>query len=145
MMRILLATDSEIMRPKLRAIISEIPNVECVSDVADEVNVVCEVLSTCPDVVVVVLPKFGRLGTGVVPVIRRINPDVIIVVLTLPFNSAGEEVWKEAGATFVFSLTTQLNQFIDCLTALSYEKAVKNNIDSVNDASSNGLQSKENK
>ncbi len=142
-MRILLATDSDILRTRLRAVISEILNVENILEVTDENSVVDEVRSTGPDIILIAFQKFGRSTTGLLPGLGRVLPRAPRIVLTFPFSFTNEDLWREAGATHVFDLTIQFNQFIDCLLECLHSEKVDEHKVSDKDTSGSGSQCKE--
>ena len=118
-MRILLATDSDILRPRLWTILTEVPQAEMLQDVSEERMIVEAARSTNPDIIIIAFPGLGRSTNRVVPDLRRAKPGAVIIVLTTAFNEVNEGAWREAGATFVFDLTLQLDDFIDSLKAFS--------------------------
>lgn len=116
MTRIFLAADSDILRPRLRMIIAEIPHIQIVGDLSDAQQIGLAPKLRNADILIVFFPKLGLSAMRLVSAARSANPGAILIALTTGFHDVDEDEWKTAGATYTFNLTTQLQQFIDCLS-----------------------------
>jgi hypothetical protein len=116
MINISLAAESEILRPRLQMLIGEIPHVKIVGDILNEQQLEQVMKLHEADILIIFFPKLGQSARRLVSVARLANPGAIVVALTTGFDDVNEEAWRHAGATYTFNLTTQLQQFIDCLS-----------------------------
>jgi len=119
MLRILLATDSEILRRRLLTLIADVPQSKIISDVSDEAQVIHEVRSKDPDAVVISFSKLGQSKAKLLRTLRSLKPTVPIIALSSAFNYVNNIGWQKSGASYVFDLTSQIKEFCDCLTGIA--------------------------
>ncbi len=116
MIKIFLAADSEFLRPRLQKLIAEIPDVKIVGDLSDEQQLGRMLRLHDADILVIFFPKLGHSARRLVSIARAAHPGGIVIALTTGFDDVNEDAWWADGATYTFNLTTQLQQFIDCLS-----------------------------
>ena len=143
MLKILLATDSEMLRYRLMTLIEEIPDTEIICSVSNVKQVLNEVKSLKPDVAIISFPKFGQSNARLAPTLGNLKPSVPVIALTTTSNYVDE--WRRAGASYVFDLAFQLKEFCACLVNLSRANQDYNNHLSKNNLSRNELQNEESK
>ncbi len=117
MIRILLAVDSEDLRPRLKAILTEITGVETVHDVANLQYVANEVSEFKPDIVILSLLKLCQSSTRLASFLRAENPNLPIIALTGPFTVRDEISWKKGGVDRAFNINLGLELLIDYVSA----------------------------
>ncbi len=113
MTRILLAVDSEILRPPLQEILSELPGVEAVHDVADLDRVEAEVREFKPDIVILSLIKLGQTSIRLAPLLRAENPNLLLVALAGPFTFRDEAAWHSEGIDCALNIGMGDKKLID--------------------------------
>ncbi len=126
MIKIFLAADSEVLRPRLRMLLGEIPDLQIVGDLSDERQLGRMIKLHDADVFIVFFPKLGHSARRLVSIARGAHPRGIVIALTTGFEDVDEDAWWNDGATYTFNLTTQLQQFIDCLSTYARTGLVQN-------------------
>jgi len=116
MTRVLLAVDSEMLRPRLHEILSEITGVEIVHDVTDIQGIEDEILQFKPDVVILSLLKLSQTSIRLASLLRGKNPTLPLIALTGPFTSCDETLWKKEGVDHAFNITNGAKALIDYVT-----------------------------
>lgn len=81
-MKILLVEDSQVIRERLRTLISEISGAELVAEVDGQDEAVRDILVLRPDVVVLDLKLANGSGMEVLRMVKAQLPIVIVIVLT---------------------------------------------------------------
>ena len=118
MIRILLAVDSEVLRPRLLTILSETPGVQTVHNVADMHQVASEVREFKPDIVILSLLKLSQSSTNrLASLLRAENPHVSLVALTGPFTNRDETVRQEGGGDCAFNVTLGPKQLVNYISS----------------------------
>ncbi|MFZ1081979.1 MAG: hypothetical protein WAO19_08635 [Candidatus Kryptoniota bacterium] len=117
MIRILVAVDFEVLRPRLRAILSEISGVETVHDVANVQHVANEVREFKPDIVILSLLKLSHSSTRLASLLRAENPDLPLIALISPFTNRDEATWQKVGVDRTFNITSGHKLLIDYICA----------------------------
>ncbi len=119
MVRTLLGCDSEILLPRLRALLDEIPGLEILAEAFDASAVLRAAAETDPGLIVLCFSRPSGPARQLVSALRTMKPGVLIIALTTSMTHCQDDSWRHAGATYVFSLTLQLDQLTDCLTAIT--------------------------
>ncbi len=126
MIKIFLAADSDILRPRLRMLIAEIPDIQIVGDLSDAQQLGRMIKLHDADVLIIFFPRLGFTARRLVSIARGANPRAVVIALTTGFDELKEDAWWNDGATYTFNLTTQLQQFIDCLSTYARTGLIQN-------------------
>ncbi len=118
-MKILVAHDSEMLRSRIRLILSDVSHAEITKDVSTMGQINDEIRSSKPDVVVMHLSRMHEIAVRSTTLLRKDNPDLIIIALTDTTTPHYREIWRNTGADFVFDEATELGLLADGLSAIA--------------------------
>lgn len=102
MIRVMIADRSDVIQDMYRNMFNDFPGVEIVAQTKDMQKTLEMLSRTRPDVVMIDPSIFGRMGTGLLSIMRKLHPRVEIIGLQIfesDFNV--EEAMRQAGAVSV--------------------------------------------
>ena len=114
-MRLLIVDDSEIVRERLKAMLSEVPNVETV-DLAKDQHEARELVGKLnPDVVILDIQMPGGSGIDLLREIKKRKQPPLAIVLTNQSYPQYQRVCINAGADFFFDKSTEFDKVAEVL------------------------------
>ena len=118
-MKVLIVDDSEIMRERLKATLSEITEPENISQAEDPLEAMSSFKSLNPEVVILDIRMPGGSGIDVLQRIKKGGPSPLVIVLTnYPYPQYRRKC-IDAGADFFFDKSTEFDRVGEVLKQLS--------------------------
>ena len=120
-MNILIADDSEIIRTRLKKMISTIPNTNIVAEAVDGDDAILKITKHRPDLAILDIQMPKKNGIEVTSHIKK-NLDLKIFVVTNFYDSHSIGNAKNAGADYVFDKSSEIDvlmKFINLYAELS--------------------------
>lgn len=96
--RILIVEDHTLLRESLRALLSAAPDLEIVGEARDGQEALQQSKQLIPDIVLMDLSMPNKNGTEAIGVIKKYNPDIKIIVLTIHKSDEYVRSALDAGA-----------------------------------------------
>ncbi len=122
-MKVLIADDSAIVRERLKAMLSEITELENISQAKDSVEAISSFQKMNPDVVILDVRMPGGSGIGVLQKIKQSNhPPLVIVLTNYPYPQYRRKC-IEAGADFFFDKSTEFDKVTEVLKQLKQNQS----------------------
>ena len=117
-MKILIADDSKLVRERLVGIISEVEGVNIVGQAENTIEAMLLTKELNPDLIVLDIRMPGGSGIDIIDNIKKFNPKIIIIILTIyPFPEYKQRCAKE-GADYFFSKSGEFEKVIDVVEEL---------------------------
>ncbi|RLC56229.1 MAG: response regulator [Chloroflexi bacterium] len=113
--RVLVADDSEVIRQRLKSLISDIEVVELVGEAEDTQSAIQLWQSTKPDIVILDLRMPGGGGTKVLREIKIQSPETVVIILTNYPYMAYHKKCTELGADYFFDKALEFDKVKDIL------------------------------
>jgi two-component system response regulator DevR len=121
-MKVLIADDSIPVRERLVGIISEVEGVNIVGQAENTIETMLLTKELNPDLIVLDLRIPGGTGMDIIDDIKKINPMIIIIILTnYHFLEYRQKCMKE-GADYFFSISDEYEKVIDVVEELISKK-----------------------
>jgi DNA-binding NarL/FixJ family response regulator len=117
--RVLLVDDSTIVRERLKAMISEVPKVETISQAKDQVEAMELLNKLNPEVVVLDIQMPGGSGIDLLRKLKKRKQPPLAIVLTNLSDSQYRKKCMDAGADFFFDKSSDFNKVNEVLRQLS--------------------------
>jgi len=118
-MKILIVDDSAIIRKRLKAMLSEITELENISQAKDSLEAIGTFEKLHPEVVILDIRMPGGSGIDVLREIKKGNqPPLVIVLTNYPYPQYRRKC-TEAGADFFFDKSTEFDKVTEVLKQLS--------------------------
>jgi DNA-binding NarL/FixJ family response regulator len=117
--KILLVDDSTIVRERLKAMISEVPKVETVSQAKDQVEAMELLNNLNPEVVVLDIQMPGGSGIDLLRKLKRRKQPPLAIVLTNLSDSQYRKKCMDAGADFFFDKSSEFERVTAVLKELN--------------------------
>jgi len=122
-MKVLIADDSAIMRERLKAMLSEITELENISQAKDSLEAIRTFEKLHPEVVILDIRMPGGSGIDVLREIKKGNQPPLVVVLTnYPYPQYRRKC-IDAGADFFFDKSTEFDKVTEVLKQLSQNQS----------------------
>ena len=119
---LILTCDSELVVSLIQAILGAISGIE-ISAIEKDIDRTFELIKDItPDLLIL---SVNRLDSSAVEKLKKINEQMVIIILSSNLSINFSSQWKEAGANYVFDLTVNLHNFIDVLCELLYQRQLK--------------------
>jgi DNA-binding NarL/FixJ family response regulator len=118
MLKILIVDDSELMRQRLRELISQVPETKIVGEATDGVEALAAFGKWEPDVLIldIRLPKSN--GVDILKAVKGQPPAPVVIMLTaFPYPQCRRRC-LEAGAEYFFDKSTEFERIVEVLAAL---------------------------
>lgn len=117
-LKVLIVDDSEIVRERLAAQVSEVPFVQLVGQAAEGLTALRLFQSGHPDVVVLDIELPGMTGFEILTQIKRQRPSCIVVMLSSYASGPFRLGCDRLGADFFFSKANEFERINDVLKAI---------------------------
>ncbi len=122
-MKILIVDDSEIMRERLKAMLSEITELENISQAEDVLGAITSFQKLNHEAVILDIRMPGGSGIDVLQKIKRGDPSPLVIVLTnYPYPQYRRKC-IDAGADFFFDKSTEFDKVTKVLKQLSQNQS----------------------
>jgi len=121
--KVLIVDDSAIIRERLKAMLSEITELENISQARDSLEAISSFQKLNPEVVILDIRMPGGSGIDVLQEIKKSNqPPVVIVLTNYPYPQYRRKC-IDAGADFFFDKSTEFDKVIEVLKQLSQNQS----------------------
>ena len=122
-MKILIADDSDIVRERLRAMLSEITELENISQATDVLETLNSYQTMNPEVVILDIRMPGGSGIDVLQQVKKATkPPLVIVLTNYPYPQYRRKC-IEAGADFFFDKSTEFDKVTEVLKKLKQNES----------------------
>jgi DNA-binding NarL/FixJ family response regulator len=119
MVKVLLVDDSSIVRERLKAMLSEVPKVETISQAKDQLEAVELLKKLNPEVIVLDIQMPGASGIDLLRKSTRRKQAPLAIVLTNLSDPQYRRKCMDAGADFFFDKSTEFDKVAEVLRQLS--------------------------
>ena len=125
-MKVFIADDSQVIRERLSALLSDIEGIEVIGEAKDGLEGRDAILKQKPDVVILDLRMPWRNGLDMLRDIKESNPDIKVIILTnYPYPQYRRRCMEE-GADYFFNKSSEFEKVPEVLAKLiSAKKNVK--------------------
>ncbi len=125
-MKVFIADDSQVIRERLSALLSDIEGIEVIGEAQDGFEARDGILTLKPDVVILDIRMPGRNGLDVLRDIKESSPKTKVVILTnYPYPQYRRRCMEE-GADYFFDKSSEFENVLEVLARLiSAKKKVK--------------------
>ena len=117
-MRLLIVDDSEIIRERLKTVLSEVPKVETISQAKDQQEARELMGKLNPDVVIVDIQMPGGSGINLLREVKKGQKPPMLIVLTNQSYPQYRRKCMEAGVDFFFDKSTEFDKIAEVLKQL---------------------------
>ena len=118
MVKVLLVDDSSIVRERLKAMLSEVPKVETVSQAKDQVEAMELLNKLNPEVVILDIEMPGGSGIELLSKLKRRKQPPLAIVLTNFSGSQYRKKCMDAGADFFFDKSFEFDKVTEVLNQI---------------------------
>jgi DNA-binding NarL/FixJ family response regulator len=118
MLKILIADDSDLVRERLRELISEIPDTEIVGEATNGGETLAALERLTPDVLILDIRMPGGNGIDALGAAKEHRPAPVVVMLTAYAYPQYRKRCLEAGAEYFFDKSTEFERVADALREL---------------------------
>jgi len=117
-MKVFIADDSQVIRERLSALLSDIEGIEVIGEAKDGLEARDAILEQKPDVVILDLRMPWRNGLDVLRDIKESNPDIKVIILTnYPYPQYRRRCVEE-GADYFFDKSSESEKVPEVLAKL---------------------------
>lgn len=117
-MNVFIADDSPLLRERLVKMLSELPGVKVVGEAEDVPQSISKIPEVAPDVVVLDIRMPGGSGIDVLSHIKKVLPDVVVIILTNYPLSQYRKKCMELGADYFFDKATEFEKVLEVVKQL---------------------------
>ena len=119
-LKVFLVEDSQLLRTRLRAMLSLIPGLQVIAEAETEAEALAGILAKRPDVVVLDLYLSSGNGLEVLRLVKQTHPEIIVIILTNHDNRQYRERCMALNADYFFDKTKHIEEFLHVLKKLSH-------------------------
>ncbi len=114
-MKIFIVEDSEVVRERLKSMLTEVPEVEIIGEAETRTEAIELITKFKPEVVILDIRLAEGSGIDVLHNIKKEEPAPLVIVLTnYPYPQYKEKCLK-AGADYFFDKSSEFNKIVDVL------------------------------
>ena len=118
-MKVLIVDDSEVVRERLKAMLSEVTELKNINQAEDVPEAISSFHKLKPEVVILDIRMPGGSGVDVLQEVKKGNcPPLVIVLTNYPYPQYRRKC-IEAGADFFFDKSTEFNKVTEVLEQFS--------------------------
>jgi two-component system response regulator DevR len=118
-MKLVIADDSSAVRERLRAMLSNVEEIEFIGQAEDVGDAIDSVEEVKPDAVILDIQMPGGTGIDVLKHIKKEQPDTVVIVLTnYPYSQYRQECMDE-GADYFFDKSLEFEKAIEVCKGLA--------------------------
>jgi DNA-binding NarL/FixJ family response regulator len=119
-MKVFIADDSPILRERLKAMLSDLPEVEIAGQAHDTPEAIQSIKEMKPDVVILDIRMPGGSGIEVLQSIKKDRTDIKVIIFTnYPYPQYRKKC-MELGADFFFAKSTPFEEVVNAINELNY-------------------------
>jgi DNA-binding NarL/FixJ family response regulator len=122
MLRIFIADDSDLVRERLKELISEIPGTEIVGEAATGGETLAALKRLTPDVLILDIRMPGGNGIDTLEAAKEQSPAPLVIMLTAYAYPQYRKKCLEAGAEYFFDKSTEFERVADALAKLRHRE-----------------------
>jgi len=126
-MKVFIVDDSALVRERLTAMISELPEIEIIGQAEDAQKAINSIRILKPDVTILDIRMPGGNGIEVLENIKKDKSAPLIIILTNYPHPQYRKKCMDSGADFFFDKSTEFHKVIKVLEKLIQESNSKNN------------------
>jgi DNA-binding NarL/FixJ family response regulator len=120
-LKVFIADDSALMRERLAAMLSELPEIEIIGQARDGLEAIGLIPKLKPDVVILDVRMPKRSGVNILQNIKGgVIPPLVIMFTNYPYPQYRDKCLK-MGADFFFDKSTDVERLIQVLNTLAQE------------------------
>ena len=124
-MNIFIVDDSEVVRTRLRTILSKYPGFNIIGQDGKPLEAIKSIKNLQPDVVILDIRMPGMSGIDVIKFIKKDKPDIIVIMLTnYPYPQYRKESIQK-GADFFFNKSTEFGKIPELLKQIENKTSIK--------------------
>jgi len=117
-MRVFIVDDSDLLRQRLGAMLSQMQGIEVVGEARDALEATKLILNLKPDVVILDIRMPAGSGIDVLENIKRVRPAPKVIMLTnYPYPQYRKKA-EDAGAEFFFDKATEFDKVAEAVEGL---------------------------
>jgi len=109
-MKVFIADDSALVRERLIAMLTDVPEIEIVGEAEDVPTAITAIQRAKPDVVVLDIRMPGGSGIDVLSHVNKVLPKVVVIILTNYPQPQYRKKCMELGARFFFDKATEFEK-----------------------------------
>ena len=114
-MKVLIVDDSEVVRERLKAMLSEVTELKNINQAEDVPEAISSLHKLKPEVVILDIRMPGGSGIDVLQKVKKGNcPPLVIVLTNYPYPQYRRK-YVDAGADFFFSKSTEFDKVTEVL------------------------------
>ena len=117
--KILIVDDSPLVRERLSAMISELPNVRVIAEAELAFEAISSIRKLKPDVVVLDISMPGGSGIYVLETIKREIPAPLVIMLTNFANDQYRQKCFQLGVDYFFDKSTEFDKVVEVIGGLN--------------------------
>ena len=118
-MKVFMADDSKLILERLRVMLSDLSEIEIISEASNGIGAIKAIKKLNPDVVILDIKMPGVGGIDVLKYIKKNNQNIKVIMLTnYPYPQYRKKC-TELGADYFFKKSTEFENVIDALKQLS--------------------------
>lgn len=114
-MKVLLVDDSAIIRERLKAMLSEVPEVKTISQAKDSLEAIELLHKLNPELVIMDIQMPGGSGIDMLREIKKGNRPPLVIVFTSESYPPYRKKCLKAGADFFFDKSTEFDKVVEAL------------------------------
>lgn len=120
-MKVFIVDDSLVVRERLVAMLSELPNIQIIGQAADAPEAINSIRELHPDAVVLDIRMPHGTGIDVLEAIKNNNSSPIIIILTNYPYPQYQKKCMDLGAHYFFDKSSEFDKVIGALERLAHE------------------------
>ena len=119
LVRVFIADDSMLILERLKAMLSDLPEIEIIGEAGDGIGAIKAVRKLNPDVAILDIKMPGVDGIDVLKYIKKNNQNIKVIMLTnYPYPQYRKKC-MELGADYFFKKSTEFEHVMDVLIQLT--------------------------
>jgi DNA-binding NarL/FixJ family response regulator len=122
MLKIFIADDSDLVRERLRELISEVPGTEIVGEGASGAEALAALKRLSPNVLILDIRMPGGNGIDALEAAKEQRPAPLVIMLTAYAHPQYRKTCLEAGAEYFFDKATEFERVADALMELRQQQ-----------------------
>jgi DNA-binding NarL/FixJ family response regulator len=117
--KVFLVDDSSMVRERLAAFISDLPNVEVIGQAERAAEAIRRIRDLKPDVVVLDISIPGGSGLQVLQAVKKHNPPPLVIMLTNFAHEQYRRRCQQLGADYFFDKSSEFEKVMEVLQELA--------------------------
>ena len=122
-MKVLIVDDSAIIRERLEALLSDVPQVETIMQAKDQLEAKELMHKLNPEVVILDIPMPGGSGIDLLREVKKGQQPPLVIVLSDQSHPQYRKKCTDAGADFFFDKSTEFDEVAEVLKRLGWNRS----------------------